>query len=410
MLILISFFLGSLMGLIFHPDSGILNKETSSLYIPWFRLPGDIFLNLLQMIMVPLVIASVALGVSSLSSLNELFNLGSKTMIYFVFTTFIAISIGIGLAVTIKPGSYITSPKEIKTEFISEKLSGNEKSPSIPQLIANIVPKNIIKSILDQQMLSLVLLGILLGIFFLASDQVKSAPLKSLLTSIESFCIWVVNIAMRIAPLAVFGLMCYAITQIGVSLLSGLFFYVLTVIIGLLIMYCVYLLFAYLFAKRKPRDFIIAIKEVQILGFSTSSSSSVLPISLKVAKEKLHIQHKIADFVLPLGATINMDGTALYQAVATIFIAQVYNIEFTFFQLILLLITVTGASIGTAATPGVGIVILGSILQSFNIPIEGIAIIFGVDRLLDMCRTAINLSGDLTASVIMDYHFRKVKN
>jgi proton glutamate symport protein len=398
--ILISFLLGSVVGICFHQESNLVSSEITSMIIPWLKFPGDIFLNLLQMIMIPLVIASVALGVSSLTSVSELLNLGSKTMIYFVFTTTIAIIIGISLATIIEPGKKIKS--ESRLSSFQQTDSGATNVDPLPLTIANIIPKNIIKSIYEQKMLSLVLLGVILGIFFLSGDKTKSEPLKLFLTSVESFSIWFVNVAMKIAPIAVFGLMAFAITQIGISLIAGLFYYVLTVLLGLLILLLFYLLLVFSFAKKNPFLFLKSIREVQLLGFSTSSSSSVLPISLKLAKEKLHIKDKIADFVLPLGATINMDGTALYQAVATIFISQVYQIEFTFFQYLLLVITVTGASIGTAATPGVGIVILGSILHTFHIPIEGIAIIFGVDRFLDMCRTSINLSGDLVTASIMD--------
>jgi Na+/H+-dicarboxylate symporter len=401
LLILISFFLGALIGICLHAETNLISREITDLILPWLKLPGDVFLNLLQMIMIPLVIASVALGVSSLSNVSELINLGSKTMIYFIITTMIAIIIGITLTFIIQPGKKITRPSQIQSINV-QTLSEETKQESIPQIIANIVPKNIIKSISEQKMLSLVLLGILLGIFLLSADKLKSEALKNFLVSVEAFCIWIVSISMKIAPLAVLGLMAFAMTQIGISLLSGLFYYVLTVVIGLLTLLLFYLSVVVILGGKNPIKFLIAIREVQILGFSTSSSSSVLPISLRVAKQNLKIKEKIADFVLPLGATINMDGTALYQAVATIFISQIYQIEFSFLQMILLVFTVTGASIGTAATPGVGIVILGSILHSFNIPVEGIAIIFGVDRFLDMCRTSINLSGDLVTATIMD--------
>ncbi len=400
LMIVTAFVAGTVIGVCLHPETNLIPSHVSLEIIPWLKLPGDLFLNLLQMIMIPLVIASVALGVSSLSSLSELVNLGSKTMFYFLFTTTIAIIIGISIATVIEPGKKIDLNRS-KIVSATPQLQ-NTTEESIPQTIANLVPKNIFRYIAEQRMLSLVLLGVLLGIFFLSSANVTSDPLKLFLKSIEAFSIWIVTIAMKLAPVAVFGLMAFAITQIGISLISGLFYYVLSVLLGLFILLLFYLIIVLLLAKRNPINFLKNIREVQILGFSTSSSSSVLPISLKLAKDKLKIREKVADFVLPLGATINMDGTALYQAVATIFLSQVYQIEFTFFQLILLVITVTGASIGTAATPGVGIVILGSILHSFSIPVEGIAIIFGVDRFLDMCRTSVNLSGDLVTAAVMD--------
>ncbi|BDA80639.1 proton glutamate symport protein [Leptospira kobayashii] len=403
--IFIGLILGVVAGVCFHPDRNFISEKTASMFLPWLRFPGDVFLNLLQMIMIPLVIASVALGVSSLSNLSDLYKLGTRVFLYFILTTVLSISIGISLALLIKPGNKINQA-EVSLSETKKDISKSEKEEPIPKIIADIIPSNLIKAIAEKQMLSLVVFGIFLGIFFLSADSIKVAPLRNLLTSLEGFCIWVVEQAMKIAPFAVFGLMAYALTQVGVALLTGLFYYVFTVLAGLFLVLLMYLLFAYLFGNRKPIQFLNEIREIQILGFSTSSSSSVLPFSLKIAKEKMKIREKIADFVLPLGATVNMDGTALYQGVATIFLSQVYQIDFSITELILLVFTVTGASIGTAATPGVGIVILGSILHSFHIPIEGIAILFGVDRFLDMCRTSVNLSGDLTAAVIMDHWWK----
>ncbi len=404
--IFIGLILGIGIGVYLHPDSKQISESTLSILLPWLKFPGDIFLNLLQMIMVPLVIASVALGVSSLSNMNELYKLGTKVFVYFVFTTMVAISIGVSLAILINPGSKIQTSEIAITQNPS---SLTRESEPAAKIISEIIPKNIINAMSEQQMLSLVLLGIFLGIFFLSAKNDSSEPLRKFVQSLESFCIWMVGIAMKMAPFAVFGLMAFALTQIGVSLLAGLFYYIFTVLLGLVLVLIFYMVLVKLLGKKNPFVFLKQIREVQILGFSTSSSSSVLPISLKIAKEELKIQPKIADFVLPLGATVNMDGTALYQAVATIFLSQIYNIDFTFFQLILLVFTVTGASIGTAATPGVGIVILASILYSFQIPVEGIAILFGVDRFLDMCRTSVNLSGDLTASVIMNHLWKENK-
>ncbi|TGN10941.1 dicarboxylate/amino acid:cation symporter [Leptospira ilyithenensis] len=403
--IFIGLVFGVIAGICFHPDRNFISEETASTFLPWLRFPGDVFLNLLQMIMIPLVIASVALGVSSLSNLSDLYKLGTRVFLYFIITTILSISIGISLALLVKPGNKINQA-EVSLSKIDKDISKSEKKEPIPKIIADIIPNNVVKAIAEKQMLSLVVFGIFLGIFFLSADSIKVAPLRNLLLSIEGFSIWVVEQAMKIAPFAVFGLMAFALTQIGVALLTGLFYYVLTVLVGLFLVLLMYVLFAYLFGNRKPIQFLNEIREIQILGFSTSSSSSVLPFSLKIAKEKMKIREKIADFVLPLGATVNMDGTALYQGVATIFLSQVYQIDFSIMELILLVFTVTGASIGTAATPGVGIVILGSILHSFHIPIEGIAILFGVDRFLDMCRTSVNLSGDLTATVIMDHWWK----
>lgn len=405
--ILVSLMLGLFFGIILNPESGFVSALSLKPYLPWMKLPGDIFLNLLQMIMIPLVIVSIALGVSSLRNLKDLWNLGSKTLLYFIFTTVVSVSIGISLTLIIKPGNHI------QNQTISSNQSGpptnlDTKQESIPEIIANIVPKNLVNVWSKQQMLSVVFFGMILGIFFLTSRD-SGAALKAFCHSLESFCLWVVKVTMNLAPLAVLGLMSYAMVQIGFSLVTGLVSYIVTVLIGLLCVLFFYGILVFLFTRKNPVRFLNQVREIPLLGFSTSSSSSVLPYSLKVAKEKLKLKETVADFVLPLGATINMDGTALYQAVATVFLSQVYQVDLTGLDLFLLVGTVTAASIGTAATPGVGLVILASILYTFQIPIEGITILFGVDRFLDMCRTSVNLTGDLSCAFIMDHIWKETK-
>ncbi|MGV3667229.1 MAG: dicarboxylate/amino acid:cation symporter [Leptospira bouyouniensis] len=407
--ILISLVLGLVFGILLNPESGFVKSDQIKPYLSWLKLPGDIFLNLLQMIMVPLVIVSIALGVSSLKNLKDLWSLGSKTLVYFIFTTVVSVSIGILLTSLTKPGFKIQSNIQNQvTQSQMTSIEKKEKEETIPEIIANIIPKNIVNVWSKQQMLSIVFLGMILGVFFLTSKE-SGTTLKAFFHSLESFCLWVVSTAMKIAPLAVLGLMSYAMVQIGFSLVYGLLTYILTVLAGLFIILLFYSLMVFFFTKQNPFVFFNQIREIPILGFSTSSSSSVLPYSLKIAKEKLRLKESVADFVLPLGATINMDGTALYQAVATVFLSQVYQIELSSVDLFLLVGTVTAASIGTAATPGVGLVILSSILYTFHIPIEGITILFGVDRFLDMCRTSVNLTGDLSCAYIMDHIWKEEK-
>ncbi|TGL50402.1 dicarboxylate/amino acid:cation symporter [Leptospira kemamanensis] len=405
--ILISLVLGLSIGIGFNPESGLVTQETIQPYLQWFKLPGDLFLNLLQMIMIPLVIVSIALGVSSLKNLKDLWHLGSRTLVYFIFTTIVSVSIGIFLTTAIQPGKQIQNKIQNQTITNSVPIKDSQNvTESIPEIIANIIPKNIVNVWSKQQMLSIVFLGMILGIFFLTSKESGTA-LKAFCHSLESFCLWVVAIAMKLAPLAVLGLMSYAMVQIGFSLVFGLLSYIITVLVGLFLILVFYSLLVFFFTKQNPILFFNQIREIPILGFSTSSSSSVLPYSLKVAKEKLKLKETVADFVLPLGATINMDGTALYQAVATVFLSQVYQVELSTLDLFLLVGTVTAASIGTAATPGVGLVILSSILYTFHIPIEGITILFGVDRFLDMCRTSVNLTGDLSCAFIMNHIWKE---
>ena len=211
----------------------------------------------------------------------------------------------------------------------------------------------------------------------------------------------IVEWAMKLAPYAVFGLICSITIKIGFDAISSMFMYIFTVVFGLVLILCFYLIIVYLASNMKPLEFLGKIKEVQLMAFSTSSSAAVMPLSIDTAETKLEIPTSISKFVIPLGATINMDGTALYQVCAAVFLAQVFSIDLSFVELFVLALTTVGASIGTPSTPGVGIVILATILQSIGVPLEGIALILGVDRILDMCRTTINVTGDLTATLVM---------
>jgi proton glutamate symport protein len=211
----------------------------------------------------------------------------------------------------------------------------------------------------------------------------------------------VVDWAMKLAPYAVFGLLCNITIKIGFDAISSMSMYVLTVILGLLLLLCFYLTIVYFVANIKPLDFLSKIREVQLMAFSTSSSAAVMPLSMKTAEDKLNVPTSISKFVIPLGATVNMDGTALYQVCAAIFLTQLYGLDLSLVEVVILALTTVGASIGAPSTPGVGIVILATILQGIGVPVEGIALILGVDRILDMCRTTINVTGDLTATLVM---------
>jgi Na+/H+-dicarboxylate symporter len=235
----------------------------------------------------------------------------------------------------------------------------------------------------------------------------QSRPMLDLLRTLQQICMTVVHWAMRLAPYAVFGLMAQLTTSIGLSALLGMASYVLTVLTGLLMLMLVYLLLLKLLAGQHPIHFLKHCRDVLLLAFSTSSSAAVMPLSIRTAQEKLAVRPSIAQFVIPLGATINMNGTALYQSVATVFLAQVYGIDLSMASMALVVAMAVGASIGSPATPGVGIVILAMVLTTVGIPPSGIALIMGVDRILDMSRTAVNVTGDLVTSRLMEAWTRK---
>ena len=272
---------------------------------------------------------------------------------------------------------------------------------SIPDMIVDLIPVSIAKAELAGNILAFVILAIFIGVALLNLKVEESKPLVDLSKSLQAFSMKIVEWAMKLAPYAVFGLICNITIKIGFQAISSMFMYILTVLFGLVLLLGFYLIIVYFSSKMKPFEFLGKIKEVQLMAFSTSSSAAVMPLSIKTAENNLEIPPTISKFVIPLGATINMDGTALYQVSAAIFLTQLFGIELSFFELIVLAITTVGASIGTPSTPGVGIVILATILQSIGVPLEGIALILGVDRILDMCRTTINVTGDLTASLFI---------
>ena len=405
----------TLLGMFLGIATGFWIREFDFHFLtPWIALPGNVFLTLLQMVMVPLVLTSVTLGIASQSKSspenNGILQLTSFSLIYFTFTTAIAISIGVFLTLMIQPGkaidiNLIQNQSNLSNSTINlsvEKDPKKSQIQNIPSTLLSILPKNPLQALSQANMLSIVVFSLILGIALTKMNEVNAKPIIDLFTSLQEFSMLVVNWALTIAPFAVFGLMAQAVSQIGIQLMFGLFLYVANVVIGLFLLLLTYSMICYLFGGFSFLDFFHRIKELLLFAFSTSSSAAVLPISLETSIFKFNVREKIAEFVIPLGATINMDGTAIYQGIATLFLAQVYGIELSTIDLFALVFTVTAASIGTAASPGVGIIVLAGVLTTFGIPVEGIAIIFGVDRFLDMLRTAVNVSGDVTASVVVN--------
>ena len=407
-----------LVGMVSGILIGYLLQDSEFLFlVPWIALPGNIFLGLLQMIMVPLVLTSVSLGICSQSEQSDsnqnLAKMTSFALVYFTLTTAIAITLGVLLTELIQPGK-VLDPTTLQTLNLqsnvsniptSDSLSASSLTENIPDQILSILPKNPLQALTQANMLSIVVFALILGIALAKMDSDKSKPIRELFQSIQDFAMIVVDWALKISPFAVFGLMAQAISKLGLDLLAGLAYYVGTVVSGLLSVFICYSIVCYVIAKVNPIQFFINCKELILLALSTSSSVSIMPVTLETSIFKFKVKQRIAEFIVPLGATINMDGTAIYQGIATIFLAQLYGIELNLVELISLVATVTAASIGTAGTPGVGIVILSGILASFGIPIEGIAVIFGVDRFLDMIRTAVNVSGDVTATVVTNRFF-----
>ena len=403
--VIIALFLGVGLGLLLSPQNGWITKGTADVLGNWLALPGMLFLKLVQMIMIPLIVASIITGIAS-NDKENLKKLGGGVLLYFISTTIISVTIGTILGLIFSPGKYLHQQAIVDHEqALANTAESTELSfgiNDIPNAITNLLPDNPLASMVSGEMLSIVIFTIIIGVAVLSLPDDLLRPVKLLLSAIQEICMTVVKWAMLLVPVAVFGLMAQLTSSVGLNSLSGLGFYVLVVLIGLLLLVVIYLIVVSLLGKVNPFGFLRKIRDVQLLAFSTTSSAAVMPLSLETAEEELEVDPAISNFIIPIGATVNMDGTALYQTITTLFIAQAYGLEMGLMNVIVVVITIVAASIGTPAIPGGGVVILASVLSSAGIPAEGIIIIIGVERLLGMFRTAVNVTGDLTACMVFN--------
>jgi len=401
--VIIGLLLGAGIGVLLNPSTGLVPENMSLLMDDWLDLPGKIFMRMVQMIMIPLIFTSIITGIVGNTS-DNLKTFGLRLLLYFIFTTSIAIVIGVVVTLILKPGQYIFElggfPNSGQSPIVPDEqtdIIGN-----IPNAISNLIPNNPMESILTGEMLGVVIFTIIIGVAITQLRTETAKPIVRFSEAIQKICMIVVSWAMMLVPYAVFGLMAALLSRTSIEIFLGLGYYMIVVIIGLLVLLIFYLILVSVVTNKNPFAFLKAIKEPQLLAFSTASSAAVMPISMKTADEELGVSSHISDFVVPIGATINMDGTALFQCVTTLFMAQAYGIELSVMSLLLITFTVVAASIGTPAIPGGGVIILASVLQSAGIPIDGLIIIIGIDRILGMFRTAVNVTGDLTACVIFD--------
>ena len=401
--VIIGLFLGAGLGFLLNPSTGLVAEDISLRLADWLDLPGQIFMRLVQMIMIPLIITSIITGIASNTSQN-LKSFGLRLLLYFVFTTAVAIIIGLAVTLILQPGQYFYSlggfPKSGDTEIVPSEQS--DLIESIPTTISNLIPNNPLESILTGEMLGIVIFAILIGVAITQLTQGTEKPIIRFAEAIQKICMIVVSWAMMLVPYAVFGLIAALLSRTGIDIFLGLGYYMVVVISGLFILMIFYLVLVVVVAQISPLKFLGAIKEPQLLAFSTASSAAVMPLSMKTADEELGVSSHISDFVIPVGATINMDGTAMFQCATTLFMAQAYGIELSVMNLLLITFTVVAASIGTPAIPGGGVIILASVLQSAGIPVDGLIVIIGIDRILGMFRTAVNVTGDLTACLIFN--------
>jgi Na+/H+-dicarboxylate symporter len=408
--VLFALFLGLMVGVMLGPEIGLVEKETAKIITDWLSIPANLFLKIIQMIIIPLIFASIIRGITSSGSMEQLQKLGLGVSIYFVATTIIALTIGILLVSTIEPGNFIDSSL-IRESFGIEDVEPIEKAEfsiqDIPQSIVGLIPSNPLASFMSGEMLSIIIFALVVGVSMISIPKQSSRPILDLLESIQKITLKVVSWAMRLAPFAAFGLMAGITSKIGLSALGVLGAYMLTVVTGLFVMILVYMLIIKFFAKRPLSSTFKMMKDAQLLAFSTSSSAAVMPLSIKTAEEKMKIKSKVSQFIIPLGATINMDGTALYQIVAVFFLAQLFSIDLGFTTILLITLTALAASIGAPSAPGTGIVILSTILITAGIPPVAVVLLLGVDRILDMTRTMVNVTGDLTACLVFDKRIKE---
>ena len=406
MKVIIGLVLGAGLGALLNPSAGLLSAEVSLRLADWLDLPGQIFMRLVQMIMIPLIFTSIITGIVSNTSEN-LKTFGFRLLLYFIFTTAIAIIIGLVVTLIFKPGQYIYKLGGFPSNDESQLIPNEQTNliENIPNAISNLIPNNPLEAIITGEMLGVVIFTIIIGVAITQLNEGTARPIIRFSEAIQKICMIIVSWAMMLVPYAVFGLIAALLSRTGIEIFIGLGYYMAVVILGLIVLMVFYLILVSAVTKKNPFTFLKAIKEPQLLAFSTASSAAVMPLSMKTADEKLGISSNISDFIIPVGATINMDGTALFQCATTLFMAQAYGIELTILNLLLITFTVVAASIGTPAIPGGGVIILASVLQSAGIPVDGLIVVIGIDRILGMFRTSVNVTGDLAACLIFNKYF-----
>nr|WP_106781041.1 dicarboxylate/amino acid:cation symporter [Lysinibacillus timonensis] len=381
--ILIAFVIAIILGVIVGPGIEVVKPL------------GDLFLRLIKFIIVPLVLASLVVGVAGTGDLKGIGRMGGITFIYYMLTTAVAVTIGIILANIFSPGSGLNLS-------LSGEKAEPTATPGIVDTFLNIIPTNPLASLVEGNMLQIIFFAIFLGIAITMIGD-KAKPVYNFFDGLAEIMYKITNMVMKVAPIGVFGLIAPTVGQYGVSVLLPLIKLILVVYAGCIIhALLVYSFSVKTIAKMNPLTFFKGIAPASLVAFSTSSSSGTLPITIKNTEDNLGVSKKVSSFVLPLGATINMDGTALYQGVCALFIAQFMGVDLSITQQILIVLTATLASIGTAGVPGAGLIMLTMVTTAVGLPLEAVALVAGIDRILDMMRTSLNVTGDASAAVVVN--------
>ncbi len=386
--------LGAVAGVIFGPDAAVI------------RPVGTAFIRLIKMVVIPLIFASLLVGVASLGDLRKLGRVGTKTLAFYIAYYVSAVALGLFLANSLQPGSNL--PESVQAELKASygetadiQAMRVEERPTIGEVLIDIIPDNPAGSFVRANMLQVIFIAMFMGVVISLLNKAKMKPVISFFEAINDIMIKIVEVVIKIAPFAVFALIAAVVGTFGVDILMSLVRYCAVVIGGLLILAITYPAVVWLFTKYPYFKFWKGIIQAQLIAFSTCSSSATLPVTMECAEDNIGVSKQISSFVLPLGATINMNGTALYQGVTAIFIAQVYGMKLGIGDQLAIVLTATLASIGAAGAPAMGVLMLVIVLKQVGIPLEGIALILGVERILDMSRTVINITGDVAAATVI---------
>ena len=401
--------LGMLVGVLFALL--LTNFDWGASFIgDWIKPFGTIFISSLKLIAIPLILAALIKGISDLKDISSLSKMGMRTISIYVVTTVIAVSIGLTVVSLIQPGKTIN--EDTRNELVEAyggdadaklQAAAAQKDAGPLQALIDLVPSNIVSAASsNRNMLQVIFFAVFFGISLILIPQEKAKTVKDFFDGLNEVILKMVDLIMLVAPYGVFALMAALVVEApSADLFAALGMYAISVVFGLLVMVVFYIVLVKVFTKKSPRFFLNGIAPAQLLAFSTSSSAATLPVTMERVTEHLGVEEEVSSFVLPIGATINMDGTSLYQAVAAVFIAQAFGMDLSFTTQLGIIATATLASIGSAAVPGAGMVMLVGVLGYAGIPEAGLALIFAVDRPLDMCRTVINVTGDATVSMLV---------
>ena len=385
----------------------------------WIKPLGTIFINALKLIAMPLILASLIKGVSDLKDLSSLSAMGGRTIGIYICTTVFAVSLGLGLVNLIRPGDSIK--ESTREELVEAYKAGADEKRAVAQQqreagplqpLVDLVPANIFQATTNNRnMLQVIFFAIFFGVGMILIPKEKSEPLKQFFEGLNEVILKMIDLIMLAAPYGVFALLAALVVESpSLDLFQALGMYALTVVLGLILLVFFYLIFVRTYAGISPRHFMQAMSPAQLLAFSTSSSAATLPVTMERVEEGLGVDEEVASFVLPVGATVNMDGTSIYQAIAAVFIAQAFGMDLSLSAQLGIILTATLASIGAAAVPGAGMVMLVIVLGQAGIPEAGLALIFAIDRPLDMCRTITNVSGDAAVSTVVAKSLYKLRS